>query len=222
MSEEGLSGLDIDGYLSACLCLPRYFLLAGRNLVALPIFSLTTLPVLTLTVMYFHSARLCIAFTTLVTASSLSLPSIWLPPPSPFLTCSGCPRLPLALPCSLCSYALENFIGFSSRFCHFTLITLHIHFSTPDSHPSCKQPVWDTLPILLSTSQMMILPTLLFQVPTHLSLKHYTSTLPLQVHNLLLINLLLTSQHVLPSPQQKTGLAQSLSIQITTTFPSHC
>lgn len=43
----------MDGFLLTSLCLPRCFLLAGRNLVALPLFSLTTLPAVMLIVTCF-------------------------------------------------------------------------------------------------------------------------------------------------------------------------
>lgn len=98
-----------------------------------------------------------------MTPTSLSLPYLfWLPQ-----IVFGCGVLTLQL-------CLGDFNLCLRCFCHFMLITLHIHFSTLDSHPSSKHPVWDILPILLSTSQMVVLPTLLFQAPVHY---HWNSTL---------------------------------------------
>lgn len=222
MSEEGLSGLD--RWISTSLLLLTKVFSSSReksccfaHILLDHVASSDTdnhvFP-FSLLVHGFHHPGHCQLFVTTInmTPTALSLPYLfWLP------QTGG-----LAVGCSLCSFALENLICFCFVFCHFTLDILHIYFSTPDPHPSIKQPVWDTLPILPSTSQIMILPALLFQVPAHQTLKHCTSTLPLQVHYHLLMNILLISPDVLPSPQQKTWLAQSLSIQITITLPSHC
>lgn len=132
MSEEGLSRRKYQGTSSreeSC-CFAHI--------------SLTLLPVLTLTVMYFHSACLCIAFTMLVTARSLPLPSVWLLLPSlPVLATLDCLWL-----CHAHSAIMPWRIhSVCEVFCaDFMLITLHIHFSTLDSHPSSIQPVWDILP----------------------------------------------------------------------------
>ena len=73
MPEERTVKDCMDGFLLNSLCLWRHFLVAARNLVALLIFSLTVLPVLTQTVVYSLSACLHVAFTMLATASSLAL-----------------------------------------------------------------------------------------------------------------------------------------------------
>lgn len=78
-----------------------------------------------------------------VTPTSLSLPYLfWLPQ-----TVLGYGMLTLQL-------CLGKFNLFMKVFFHFILITLHILFSTLDLHPSSKKPVWDILPIPLSTSQI--------------------------------------------------------------------
>lgn len=174
------------------------------------------LPVLTLRVMYFHSAFLCTAFLTLVTASSLSLPSMWLLLPSS-LTCSGCPRLSLAVVCSLCSYVLENLIGlwgFLSLHFDYSAYSFFHSWLTSIQQAACvRYPPHPTQHIPNAIS-----PTFPFQVPMHQPLKHWASTLPLQVHNYLLFIFSRCSSF----PTAKTCLAQSLSIWITRIPPSHC
>lgn len=148
MSEERTVKACMDGFLLTSLCLSWYFLLSGRNLVALPIFSLTVLPVLTLIVTYFLSACLRLAFVVLVTASlSVTLPTICLLLPSPFLTSPGHHSLPLATVRSLRCRALESFIclwGFSPFYadgsaCWFSpswLVSIQRVACVRDPHPS--------------------------------------------------------------------------------------
>lgn len=164
MSEERTVKACMDGFLLVSLCLSRYFLPAGRNLVALPIFSLTTLPALTLIVIYFPSACLHVAFIVLVTASSLSLCRqhvFYFLLSLPVLATTDC-LWPL---CAHYAAVLWRASSTYEAFPHFMLMTLHIDFSSLDLCPSSKQPVWDILTILLSTSQMVILPTVLFPNP---------------------------------------------------------
>lgn len=231
MSEERTVKACMDGFLLHTLCLSRYFLPAGRNLVVLPIFPLTTLPVLTLIVIYFPSACLHVAFIVLVTASSLSLYRqyvfYFLLLSLPVLATTDC----LWPPCTHYAAVLWRASSTYEAFPHFMLMTLHIDFSSLDLCPSSKQPVWDILTILLSTSQMVILPTVLF--PNPLITKKVTKKLLFHIH-VMGAQFISCSEYrmhfgnfsrcffIPHSKNTNTPLAQSPSTQIIITLPCDC